>query len=63
MILKSGERIPSCLRQDGVSEQNTKKVLDGFGFPAALRRGVSIIPAFIQEDSTIKFLQVLSFSI
>jgi|ADurb_Met_03_Slu_FD_contig_41_646603_length_265_multi_2_in_0_out_0_1 hypothetical protein len=24
----------------GVSEHNTKRVLDGIGFPAALRRGV-----------------------
>jgi hypothetical protein len=35
--LKSGERIlPAEPGRDGVSEQNTKKVLDGFGFPLAL---------------------------
>jgi hypothetical protein len=27
--LNSGERIPSRLRREGVSEQNTKKVIDG----------------------------------
>ena len=41
-MLNSGERIPRPLC-GGVSEQDTKKVLDGIGFPAALRRGVSIL--------------------
>jgi ribonuclease HI len=30
--LNSVERIPSLLRRDGISEQNTKKVLKGIGF-------------------------------
>ena len=48
--LNSGERIPSRLSRDGVSEQRNKEVLDGIGFPAALRRGIS----FSQEWRGIK---------
>jgi len=33
-VLNSGERIPSRLRRDGVSEQRNKEVLDGIGFLA-----------------------------
>jgi hypothetical protein len=40
--LNSGERIPSRLRRNGVSEQDTKKVLDGIGLLVSLMRGVSI---------------------
>jgi hypothetical protein len=32
--LNSGERIPSRLSREGVSEQDTKKILDGIGFLA-----------------------------
>jgi hypothetical protein len=43
--VNSGERIPRRLCR-GVSEQRNKEVLDGIGFPAALRRGVSISRCF-----------------
>jgi hypothetical protein len=50
--MNSGERIPSRLKRDGVSEQNTKKVLDGMGFLVSLLRGDSIAdlqPMFLKK--------------
>ena len=40
--LNSGEHIPRRLCR-GVSEQRNREVLDGIGFPTALRRGVLIV--------------------
>jgi len=49
-LLNSGEPIPRQL-SCGVSEQNTKKVLDGIGFLVSLLQGVSIrLIHFVAND-------------
>lgn len=44
--MNSGECIPYRHRRDGVSEQVTKKVLDGIGFLVGQPRGISIVGVF-----------------